>query len=149
MSAEKKPFWEEKSLAQMTTKEWEMLCDGCALCCLFKIEDADTDEVFYTYVSCKMLDTDTCLCKSYPDRLEQVPQCLKIKPKNFHRMQALPETCAYRRLSENKELEDWHPLISGKPDSVHDAGISVREKAIPEENVHPDELEDFIWFKVE
>ena len=131
----------------MTEKEWEALCDGCAICCLHKVEDEDSKEVFYTYVACKLLDIDNCTCTSYQDRFNLRPDCLKITPKNFSRMYLLPETCAYRRLNEGKKLEWWHPLISQNPNSIHQADISVREKVISEENVHPDEIENYIFYK--
>ncbi len=149
MKAGKKPFWEVKTLAQMSSAEWEALCDGCALCCLHKFEDEDTGEVFYTNVCCRLLDTGTCRCTAYEERFDLVKDCLKIKAESFNRMHLLPRSCAYRRLSEGKELEQWHPLISSEPDSVHQAGISAKDKMIPEENVHPDDLDRFIFFKVE
>lgn len=141
-------FWETKRLSELTTEEWEALCDGCGLCCLHKIENAETGEVYYTYVSCLMLDNETCRCKDYQNRFESVKDCLKIKLKGFNRMHLLPETCAYRRLSEGKTLESWHPLITKDSESVHDADISVRGKAIPEENVHQDDIVNFLYFKV-
>jgi uncharacterized protein len=149
MKAEKKPFWEVKTLEQMTVSEWEALCDGCALCCLHKFEDEDTAEVFYTNVSCKLLDTETCRCKSYTNRFELVTDCLKIKPENFDRMHLLPNSCAYRRLWEGDVLNDWHPLVSRDSETVHQTGISARDKVIPEDNVHPDDLSNFIFFKVD
>ncbi len=149
MESQNSRFWETKDLSELTPEEWESLCDGCALCCLHKIEDDDTGEVYYTYVSCFLLDNETCRCKSYENRFEKVEDCLKIKLKGFNRMHLLPETCAYRRLSENKPLEWWHPLISNDPNTVHEANISVLDKAIPEENVHQDEIINFIFFKVE
>ena len=149
MKAEKKPFWEVKTLNQLSTEEWEKLCDGCALCCLHKFEDEDTGEVFYTNVCCKQLDINTCRCINYENRFDLVKDCLKIKAEGFGRMHLLPLSCAYRRLAEGKKLNDWHPLISRDRESVHRAGISVRDKVISEENVHPDDLENFIFFKVE
>lgn len=133
----------------MTPIEWEALCDGCALCCLHKFEDEDTGEVFYTNVSCRLLDTRSCRCKSYRERLTLIKDCLKIHSENFARMHLLPNSCAYRRLWEGKKLNDWHPLVSNDPETVHSEGISARDKVIPEENVHPDDLTKFIFFKVE
>lgn len=149
MEKEKKPFWETKKLHEMTTDEWEALCDGCALCCLHKFEDEDTLEIFYTGVSCKMLNIESCRCKAYKNRFNVVVDCIKIKPRNFNRMHMLPRTCAYRKIFEGQKLEPWHHLISGDKESVHEAGISVRGKAMPEENVHPDDITDFVLFKVE
>ncbi len=141
-------FWEEKELSELTEEEWEALCDGCGICCLHKVEDDETKEVYYTYVSCRLLDNDTCQCTSYDNRFKEVKDCLKIKLEDFNRMHLLPESCAYRRLTEGKTLEEWHPLISQDPESVHDADISIRGKAIPEENVHIDDIVNFIFFKV-
>ena len=149
MKAEKKPFWEAKSLEQMTMTEWEALCDGCALCCLHKFEDDETFEVYYTAVSCKMLDRETCRCRSYKNRFELIEDCIKIQPKNFNKMHMLPKSCAYRRLFEENKLEYWHYLLSGDREAVHEAGISARGRTIPEENVHPDDITSFILFKIE
>jgi uncharacterized cysteine cluster protein YcgN (CxxCxxCC family) len=56
----------------------------------------------------------------------------------------LPETCAYRLVAEGIPLFDWHPLISGDPESVHTAGISVRGRVVHENTVDPDDLEDHV-----
>ncbi|MBU2510575.1 YcgN family cysteine cluster protein [bacterium] len=149
MTPQNDRFWETKDLSELTSEEWESLCDGCAICCLHKIEEEKTGDIYYTYVSCLLLDNSTCRCKSYENRFSQVKDCLKIKLKGFNRMHLLPESCAYRRLSESKNLEWWHPLISNDPNTVHEANISIRDKAIPEENVHPDEIINFVFFKVE
>lgn len=137
-------FWEKKSLADMTTEEWESLCDGCGRCCLHKLEDEDTGEVFFTSISCRLLDTDQCRCKHYPQRLQYVPDCIVLKPGQVAGSTALPTSCAYRRLAEGRGLPEWHPLISRDPESVHLAGISVREKVISEVEVDEDNLEDYL-----
>ncbi len=149
MKAEKKPFWEVKSLEQMTPVEWEALCDGCALCCLHKFEDKESSEVYYTAVSCKLLNRESCRCRSYKNRFRLIEDCIEIRPKNFDKMHMLPKSCAYRRLSEGNILEDWHYLLSGDRESVHEAGISARGRTIPEDNVHPDDITDFVLFKIE
>lgn len=133
----------------MTSEEWESLCDGCALCCLYKLEDEDTHEIFYTSVACKLLDLGTCRCMSYENRFNLIEDCLKIEPVGFDRMKILPESCAYRRISDGKSLPSWHPLITRNSESVHEACISVRHKAVSEENVHPDDIHDSVLFKVE
>lgn len=132
------PFWKTKRLAEMTPEEWESLCDGCARCCLHKLEDADTGEVHYTAVACRYL-SDDCRCTHYPQRHSLVPDCVVLSPERVDAFSWLPATCAYRRIAEGKELEWWHPLVSGDPGSVHAAGISVHGKTVDERYVHPDD----------
>lgn len=137
-------FWRKKSLSQMNREEWEAVCDGCALCCLQKLEDEDSGEVFYTDVVCRYLHEETCVCSDYKNRTVLVPGCLTLTKENVHSISWLPRTCAYRLLSEGKPLYDWHPLISGEKDSVHDASMSVRYKTISEDSVSEESLEDHI-----
>jgi len=137
-------FWEKKSLYEMAHREWEALCDGCGLCCLHKMEDEDTGEVNLTSVTCRYLDIQHSRCRVYRDPYMMPDYCKKLSPQNVQKLTWLPETCAYRRITEGKGLEWWHPLISGNPDTVHEAGISVRNKAVSEANVHPDDMEQFI-----
>lgn len=137
------PFWKTKTLAEMTREEWESLCDGCGKCCLLKLEDWDTAEVSYTSIACRGLDTKTCRCKFYPRRKEEVHDCIVLTPDMVEKFTWLPRTCAYRLIYEGKDLFDWHPLVSGDPESVHAAGISVRGRAVSEEEAG-EALEDFI-----
>ncbi|MFA7592656.1 MAG: YcgN family cysteine cluster protein [Thiohalobacteraceae bacterium] len=138
------PFWKTKPLAQMSRAEWESLCDGCGRCCLHKLEDIDSGQLFYTSVVCHLFDDKRCRCTHYADRNRLVPDCLVLTPDNLDGIDFLPETCAYRLLNEGHDLPDWHPLVSGDPESVHRAGISVRGKVISETYVHPDDLANYI-----
>ena len=126
------PFWRRKTLAEMTRGEWESLCDGCAKCCLDKLQDEDTGEISYTEVACRLLDLGTCRCTDYANRKRFVPDCVVLTARTVTRLTWLPSTCAYRLISEGKDLEWWHPLVSGDPETVHRAGISVRGRAVPE-----------------
>jgi uncharacterized protein len=120
------PFWKTKTLEQMSEEEWESLCDGCGKCCLNKVEDEEDGSFHYTNIACFMLDLSTCRCKDYANRMEHVPTCVKIDPQGARTYRWLPYTCAYRQLAEGRSLEPWHPLLSGDPNSVHEAGISVK-----------------------
>jgi uncharacterized protein len=133
----------------MSEREWELLCDGCARCCMIKLEDEDTGQVHYTAVVCDLLDLDVCRCKRYPQRHELVPDCVVLTPDRAAEFAWLPTTCAYRMLAEGRDLQWWHPLVSGNPDSVHEAGISVRDKVVPESSVHEDDQMEMIVTWVE
>lgn len=139
-----RPYWEAKSLDQMTRPEWEQLCDGCGQCCMLKLEDEDTAKIFMTRLACKLLDIGSCRCKSYPDRHDFVPDCVVLQPETVATYSWLPRTCAYRLLSEGKPLAWWHPLISGTADTVHEAGISVRTWARSEKGVKPSAISRYI-----
>ena len=125
-------FWKHKTLAEMSETEWESLCDGCALCCLQKLEDEDTGNIYFTDIACKLLDTNTCRCTNYAARAQKVKTCLILSADKPEVFSWLPGSCAYRRLWENKDLPEWHPLITGNPDSVHEAGISAMGKVTSE-----------------
>jgi hypothetical protein len=125
-------YWKRKSLAEMTQQEWEGLCDGCALCCLHKVEDEDTGEVFYTDLACRLLDLDTCRCCDYANRSKEVADCLTLTADQPDQFEWLPDSCAYRRLANGQDLPGWHPLITGDPESVHEAGVSIKGKAVSE-----------------
>ena len=128
-------FWKRKSLVEMSRDQWESLCDGCALCCMHKLIDEDSGEIFYTDIACRLLDVETCRCTDYAARAKRVADCLVLSADTPEAFQWLPASCAYRRLADGKDLPDWHPLISGDPDSVHDAGISMHGRAVPEKDV--------------
>jgi len=142
-------FWRDKSLTEMSDAEWEALCDGCARCCMIKLEDEDTAEVHYTALVCNLLDIERCRCTRYPARHELVPDCIEFSADLAATLAWLPHTCAYRRLAEGRGLADWHPLVSGRPDSVHEAGISVRGRVIPARLVDEDDYEDHVITWVE
>lgn len=129
------PFWQVKTLEAMSPREWESLCDGCARCCLVKLEDEDSAQILYTDVGCTLLDAGACRCRDYARRQRRVADCVRLTPEAVRALPWLPPTCAYRVLAEGGDLAWWHPLVSGDPDSVHAAGISVRGRvAGPEED---------------
>jgi len=135
-------FWKTKTLAEMTTEEWESLCDNCGKCCLHKLEDEDTGDIYFTSVVCNLIDLDTCRCTRYSERTILVPECLDLKQHDFAEYNWLPATCAYRLLTDGEPLPDWHPLLSKNPDSVRDTGVSIRSYAMKESEI--DDLEDHI-----
>ena len=127
-------FWKRKSLAEMTADEWESLCDGCGMCCMLKVQDEDTGDVFYTDVACRLFDIDTCRCTDYANRAKIVADCLVLTPDEKEAYEWLPDSCAYRRLANGQDLPGWHPLVTGRPESVHEAGISMQGKAVSEKD---------------
>ncbi len=139
-----RPFWQTKTMTEMTVAEWESLCDGCGRCCLIKLEDPDDGELAHTDVVCHLLDLETCRCSNYARRCEIVPDCVQLSPENIGELNFMPVSCAYRRLAEGRGLAWWHPLVSGDPESVHRAGVSVRGRAISETEVPDEDLEDHI-----
>ena len=130
-----KPFWETTPLDRMTRAQWESLCDGCGKCCVHKLEDDETGQIFPTNVACRLLDPRTALCKDYPNRKAQVPECVRLTPAKLETIDWLPASCAYQRIYNGEGLADWHPLVSGDPQSVHTAGFSVRGKTVSEDDV--------------
>ncbi len=129
-------FWKRKSLAEMNPTEWESLCDGCGLCCMHKVEEEETGELFYTNLACKLFDLDTCRGTDYANRVKKVADCLVITPDATDAFDWLPASCAYRLIARGEDLFDWHPLVSGDPNSVHEAGISVRGKVVSENDTN-------------
>jgi uncharacterized cysteine cluster protein YcgN (CxxCxxCC family) len=144
---EAEPFWRVKSLEDMSRTEWESLCDGCARCCLVKLEDEDTGEVHLTRLACALLDVGSCRCRDYDNRHALMPDCISIDPEKVRQIRWLPETCAYRVLAEGRELAWWHPLVSGTPETVHQAGVSVRwarsEESVRAGSYHRYIIEDY------
>jgi len=138
-------FWETQPMDRMTREEWEALCDGCGKCCLNKLEDEDTGEVALTRVACRLFDDTTCQCAQYSIRHQFVPECIVLKPQTLDtNIYWMPDTCAYKLLWQGKPLFDWHPLISGNVQSVHDAGVSMQSRTVPEFEIDEDDWEDHI-----
>lgn len=138
------PFWRVKALEEMTPAEWESLCDGCGRCCLVKLEDQETAEVHLTRLACRLLDHSTCRCSDYENRFEKVHDCIKIDAVKVREIDWLPPTCGYRLVAEGRDLYWWHPLISGDPNTVHQAGVSVRGWARCESKVKPKNMSRYI-----
>ena len=144
-NAIRKEFWKHYKIDQLNINEWEALCDGCGKCCLQKLEDENTNEIEFTKISCRLLDTETCKCGQYANRKDFVPDCVVLTPRNLKSVAYwMPNTCAYRLLYEKKPLFDWHPLVSGTNETVHKAGVSVKGWAIPEFEVSQEDWEDYI-----
>jgi uncharacterized protein len=138
-------FWLEKSLDEMTPEEWESLCDGCGRCCLVKLEDADDGTLYHTDISCRLFDPESCRCSNYDNRAIAVPDCVTLTPHDVRTLPWLPPTCAYRMVSEGKNLAWWHPLMSGNPATVVEAGVSVKGRVFAsEDTVKPDDLQSRI-----
>ncbi|MEM8776326.1 MAG: YcgN family cysteine cluster protein [Pseudomonadota bacterium] len=138
-------FWETTPLDRMTQKEWEALCDGCGKCCLNKLEDEDTGEVELTRVACRLFDDTTCQCGQYDIRQQFVPECISLNARTIDlHMYWLPATCAYKLLRQGKQLYDWHPLISGSDETVHEARVSVRHMTVPEFEVDEEDWDDHL-----
>ena len=145
MSDLREKFWDTVPLDQMTNAEWEALCDGCGKCCLNKIENEDDGRVFLTSVACCLFDDQTCRCRSYETRHDFVPECIVMSQKTIaEHAYWMPRSCAYRRLYLGEGLPDWHPLKTGDPNSVHDAGVSLQGQTVSEEDIHDDDWEDHI-----
>ena len=136
------PFWKRKTLDEMTSEEWESLCDGCGQCCLHKLEDEDSGDIALTDVACRYLDLGHCRCTDYANRHRNIPDCVRLTPELVPRLRWLPSTCAYRLVAAGRDLYWWHPLVSGDPETVHAAGVSVRGQAVSEDRVA--DIEDHV-----
>ena len=127
-----KPFWQTVKLADMTAAQWEAVCDGCAKCCLVKLQDDGSGEIVFTDIVCNLLDQQSCRCAHYEERTKLVPDCVKLTKDNLDKIDFMPPSCAYRLLHEGKDLPQWHPLVSSRADSVVEAGMSVKGRVIAE-----------------
>ena len=139
------PFWKTKRLDEMTREEWESLCDGCGRCCLHKLRYEDTGALSFTNVACRLLDLHSCRCSDYANRRRRVPDCVNLTAEIVAEIDWLPPSCAYRRLDEGRGLAWWHPLVSGDPETVHRAGISVQGRAVSERKAGPLEHHIVEW----
>lgn len=145
MSLQLRPFfWKHYSLAEMSTAEWEALCDGCGLCCLVKLEDEETSEISYTKVSCKLLDCKTAQCSDYPNRMTHVPDCIQLTYEKLQSIHWLPSSCAYRRLNEGKKLPPWHYLNTQSRESIVQARKSAAGRCISEDDIDEDDIDEYV-----
>jgi uncharacterized cysteine cluster protein YcgN (CxxCxxCC family) len=138
------PFWKRKTLTEMSLEEWESLCDRCGKCCVLKIEDADTGEVHYTDVACRLLDCGNATCTDYPNRKTFVPDCITLSPQNLETLTWMPDSCAYRIIADGGDLPAWHPLVSGDPKAAKPAGATVAGRVFPEDSVDESDMIDHI-----
>ena len=138
------PFWKTKSLEDMTPEEWESVCDGCAKCCLLKLEDEESGDIAYTRLHCRLLDGESCRCTNYTARKQYVPDCVSLTPKNISQIRWMPDTCAYKLLYLGEPLPAWHHLVCGDRQAIHAQGHSVKGRTINEETVLEDDQIDWI-----
>lgn len=132
MKDQSKAFWKTKTMSELSTSEWESLCDGCGKCCCIRLEDEDTGAIYITDVVCKLFDAGTCQCTDYPNRSKKVPDCVTLTPDNVDQLKWMPQTCAYRLVAEGTDLPDYHHLVSGSREDIHTAGMSVQNAVISE-----------------
>jgi hypothetical protein len=138
-------FWEKIPLKDMSPAEWEALCDGCGKCCLNKLEFEDTGEVAYTRVACRLFDNETCRCGDYANRKRHVPECVVLSPRTLKKsVYWMPATCAYKLLWQGKPLPEWHPLLTGDPESTHRAPGAIRGETLSELTVPEEDWEDYL-----
>lgn len=126
-----KPFW-EKPLSALDRGEWEALCDGCGRCCVHKLEDDETGELYATNVACRLLDRRNGRCTSYADRKQHVVDCVTLDRGKLDSLDWLPDTCAYRLRAAGQPLPKWHYLVSGSRETVHEARQSTRGWTVSE-----------------
>lgn len=139
MAEEPEPFWRTTPLEAMSPSQWESLCDGCGRCCLVKLEDEDTGRIHATDIGCRLFDAATCRCRDYANRSREVPDCVTLTPEEVRTLPWLPPTCGYRLVAEGRDLPWWHPLVSGDPETVVAAGVSVRGRVFASEDEVPED----------
>lgn len=142
-----KPFWEKKSLEEMTSSEWESLCDGCGKCCLVVLDEEETGVLYETNIACKLFDPESRRCTDYANRARKVSDCVQLTPESAAKLQWMPKTCAYRLLANGKPLPDWHPLITGDPTSTARAGKAVKKSLVHEKDVSEEDVWDHVTGK--
>jgi len=140
------PFWKTRSLEEMTPQEWESLCDGCGKCCLAKLEDEDSGDIYFTSVGCRLFDAGLCRCTDYDNRQARVADCIRLTPENVRTIAWLPGTCAYRLVAEGRDLPRWHHLVSGSRETIHRAGKSMqgRVTALETDMAEPEDYFDHL-----
>lgn len=138
------PFWKTTPLHKMDRDQWESLCDGCGKCCLLKLEDEDTGDIAYTRIHCKLFNSDTCQCSDYANRKSIVEDCVKLTPAGLEEINWMPESCAYRRIRDGKDLPDWHHLVCGDRERIHTEGQSIKGRTVSEETVFDEDQIDWI-----
>tara|TARA_B100000965_G_scaffold67851_1_gene53288 strand:- start:481 stop:939 length:459 start_codon:yes stop_codon:yes gene_type:complete len=140
-----KKFWLEKKLHDLNHDEWESLCDNCGKCCVIKLQNEENNELFYTNVSCKLLNTENCKCTNYENRKKFVPDCVKLTPNNLTQLNWMPATCAYKLVNEGKDLPNWHPLNQSSGSSTISEKYSVAKKVFSENEINMDKITDYIY----
>jgi len=144
-------FWKTTKLKDMSQEQWESLCDGCARCCLQKLQDDETDKIYYTNVVCQYMKQDG-QCSHYQDRQTYVPDCVWLTPADAAQFHWLPDSCSYRLVSEGKDIPTWHPLKTGTQQSVVDAGFSVLcQELVPDNTIEEEKWQEQLieWVQYE
>ena len=138
------PYWKTKNMAEFSRQEWENLCDGCGKCCCIRLEDEETQAIYITDVACKLFDSGACQCSDYPNRSKNVPDCVTLTPNNVDQLHWMPETCAYKLVANGKELPDYHHLVSGSRETIHEVGMSVQNAVQSETDIDDEDIPSHI-----
>ena len=78
-------FWKTTTPKEMTSQQWESLCDGCGRCCLQKLIDDDVPLMYHTSIACRYLDLKSCKCSVYETRQDKVSDCTLVTPDDVDR----------------------------------------------------------------